>query len=109
MSGHCLPVDAASTLGVVCILGSILPAKSLSAEALTTSRSILQSLGLLCSPMPLVAIQENGTKLTLPPRSDGKFALSDLKTMFKNLGLNFARLAEVEKIFDIRPWVSNIW
>lgn len=89
---HSLPVDAASTLGIMCMIGTILPAKSLSNEALQTCRSILLSMERDGGPIEeLVGKLQNGTKLTLEARTNGKFALKDIKPMFKKLGINFSR------------------
>lgn len=89
---YALPVDAASTLGILIVLGSILPAKSLGTEALQSCKSILDSMNQDIPAHPLVAKLSDGGKLILEPLSNGKFALKDMKPMLKKIGINHARL-----------------
>lgn len=88
---HCLPIDAASVQGIICILGSILPAKSLGSDALSTSIGILAAMEAGVEMRELVAVLDSGDKLILECRSNGRFVLSDMKPMFKKLRINFAR------------------
>lgn len=97
---HCLPIDAASVLGIICILGSILPAKSLGSDALNTSIGILAAMESGAEIKELVAVLDSGDKLVLECRSNGRFALADMKPMFKKLNINFGRSGKT---------ISNYW
>lgn len=76
------------------MLGSILPAKSLSNDFLQECLKILSSLE-DAAGKPLRELHGelgNGKKIVLEPRSNGKWNLHDLKPMFKKLSINFSRL-----------------
>ena len=88
---HALPIDAVSTIGIVCIMGSILPAKSLGNEALTQCRNTMGAMEANVKFKPLEGEMPNGDFIVLEPRSSGKFVLSELKPMFKKLRIDFAR------------------
>ena len=92
-------------------MGTILPAKSLSNEALQASRTIFENLGKDVPAFHLVGKLPDGTKLTLEPRSNGCFSLSDMKPMFKKLGIDFARQGKETKHLEtvvLRYSNSNI-
>eukprot|EP00435_Cladocopium_sp_Y103_P061586 s902_g23.t1 len=91
---HALPIDAVSTLGIVCIMGSILPAKSLTTDSLTQCRSTLSAMEADVKFQPLVGEMPNGDLMVLQPRSSNKFVLSELKPMFKKLRIDFARFSK---------------
>lgn len=87
---YCLPIDCASTIGLVLILGTILPAKSLTPEALGHCKTILQTLE---NGSPLSEISGMGPNgvLRIEANAEGKFPLCDLKPMFKKMGINYTR------------------
>lgn len=88
---HALPVDAASTAGIVLILGTILPATSLSMECVQTCRSILLNLE-GDNPVKEITIPlMHGLSMKLDSRGVGKFRISDIKPLWKQLGINFTR------------------
>lgn len=86
-------MDAASTLGLVLILGTMLPAKSLGNEALQTCKAIFETLESGSPLQELVGFCPRGSKVTIEARN-GRFAVKDLKPFFKKLGLNFSRTAQ---------------
>lgn len=55
-----LPVDSATTIGIIGILGTILPATALTAEALKSSVSVLDAMAeYICIDEPLPLVPEN--------------------------------------------------
>ncbi len=88
---HALPVDAASTAGIVLVLGTILPATSLSLECVQACRTILLNLE-GDNPVKEITIPlTNGRSMKVESRAVGKFRVSDIKPLWKQLGLNFTR------------------
>lgn len=89
---YSLPVDASSTIGFVGILGTILPAKSLTPEALQSCKVILQTLQgettmhEISGPCP-----KSGAMISIEANDQGLFLLKDLQSMFKQMGINFSR------------------
>lgn len=89
---YSLPVDAASTIGLVGILGTILPAKSTSLEALNSCKVILETLQGESSLQEIAGPCAKSTELMKVSANDsGLFEVQDLKTMFKKMGINFSR------------------
>ena len=89
---YALPVDGVSTIGIVVVLGTILPATNLSKEAVGISDNLLKALQ---GPAPVQVFDAelpNGGSVVFQARSQGKFSLQDMKPNFKKLGLNFNRL-----------------
>ncbi|CAK9112534.1 Uncharacterized protein SCF082_LOCUS52168, partial [Durusdinium trenchii] len=91
---YTLPVDAASSIGILIVVGTILPAASLSSEALLECRKMLKALEAYSNVREIVAIAPEGRELILEATPQGLFLLADLKHMFKKLGLNFARFQQ---------------
>ena len=88
---HALPIDAASTAGIVLILGTILPATSLSMECVLACRGILLNLEGDNPVKEMTIPLMHGLSLKLESRGNGKFRISDMKPLWKQLGLNFTR------------------
>jgi len=89
---HSLPVDAVSTIGIVIVLGTILPATSLSNECVQCCRNILLSLEGSAPIKELEIPFSNNRSMKLEAHSGGKFKVSEMKPLWKKLGLNFQRL-----------------
>lgn len=88
---HSLPIDAVSTIGIAIVLGAILPATSLSNECVQSCRNILLSLE-GSSPVKELEIPLSGDRsMKFEARSGGKFKVSEIKPLWKKLGLNFQR------------------
>lgn len=102
---YTLPVDAASSIGILIVVGTILPAASLSSEALLECRKMLKALEAYSNVREIVAIAPEGRELILEATPQGLFLLADLKHMFKKLGLNFARPA-TRFVFDCQKCLS---
>lgn len=88
---HVLPIDAVSTIGIVAVLGTVLPASCLSAAALDDCKSILQTLEGNHPVTEFEATIPRGRSIKIEASSNGKFKLDQLKPLWKKLGLNFQR------------------
>ena len=93
-SPHSLPVDAATAMGILLVLGTILPANSLSAEGVQASKTLLNALEEHSKLHELSCILPSGREMVLESNKDGLFSIADLKSIFKKLDVPFARLLE---------------
>ena len=89
---YTLPIDAASTMGILVVIGTILPAASLSAEALGQCKQMMKSLEKYSACHEIVAVTPEGRELRLEANGQNLFLLADLKHLWKKLSLNFTRL-----------------
>lgn len=88
---YCLPIDGASAMGILLTVGCILPSNSLGAEAVTACRILLAALERHAKVRKIQVPLADGGKLSLEANDDNEFLLSDLKSLHKKLGLNYAR------------------
>lgn len=105
-SPHSLPVDAATAMGILLVLGTILPANSLSAEGVQASRSLLSTLEEHSKLHEISCVFPSGREMVVESNKDGYFSIENLKPIIKKLDIPFARQLEKEVVvvsFVIHP------
>lgn len=95
-SPHSLPVDAATAMGILLVLGTILPANSLSAEGVQASRALLSTLEEHSKLHEISCVFPNGREMVVESNKDGYFSIENLKPIIKKLDIPFARQLEKE-------------
>ena len=87
---HCLPLDCASVVGIILILGSILPATGLKSEAIQACKRLLQNLGEHVTELNKLTavVASSGGLLTLEANSEGRFPWKDVKSLLKAVNVN---------------------
>ena len=108
-SPHSLPVDAATAMGILLVLGTILPANSLSAEGVQASKTLLSTLEEHSKLHELSCILPSGREMVLESNKDGFFSIADLKSIFKKLEVPFARLLEEITVDPKTSIIFFIW
>ncbi|CAK9062430.1 unnamed protein product [Durusdinium trenchii] len=105
---YCLPIDGASAMGILLTVGCILPSNSLGAEAVTACRILLAALERHAKVRKIQVPLADGGKLSLEANDDNEFLLSDLKSLHKKLGLNYARHKCAIEVGGFRVPASHI-
>lgn len=89
---NCLPLDCASTMGVLLIIGCILPATSLKAEAIQECKSVLACMEEHAGRPGMTVEMPDSSRVTLVGNSEGRFKWANVKALFEKLGLPVLKL-----------------
>ena len=91
---YTLPLDSASVVGLVLVLGCMLAAPALPSATVQMCRQIMLALEEQASPTTLTEITvllPNRDTIKLDCNSERRFPLKELKPLFKKMGGNFAK------------------
>lgn len=89
---HTLPIDAASTMGIMLVVGTMLPSTNLSRDAVLAALTTLRRVQGQNPVTSFEAELPSGKFVRFEACNSGKFSLNEMKPLFKKLGVNFSRL-----------------
>ena len=106
VSEHKLPVDGATSFGILLVVGTLLPSKNLTQEALKACRTLMGTLEEHGKLTELSVILPGRKEVKLQANADGKFSVKDLTPIMKRLDINSARFLKSvgRKSLRISPW-----
>ncbi|CAL1135030.1 unnamed protein product [Cladocopium goreaui] len=83
VSEHKLPVDGATSFGILLVVGTLLPSKNLTQEALKACRTLMGTLEEHGKLTELSVILSGRKEVKLQANADGKFSVKDLTPIMK--------------------------
>ena len=107
---HKLPVDGATSFGILLVVGTLLPSKNLTQEALKACRALMGTLEEHGKLTEFSVILPGRKEVKLQANADGKFRVKDLLPIMKKLDINTTRFLKSvgRKSFRVPPFMFSI-